>query len=43
MYSKLLRIRKKWDPNGVLYSPSTPGTEDWEVIEYGTRLCKRET
>ncbi|KAI1103469.1 FAD-binding domain-containing protein [Jackrogersella minutella] len=40
-YPKLLQIRKKWDPNGVFYAISTPGTEDWEVIEYGTRLCRK--
>jgi hypothetical protein len=34
-------LRKKWDPQGVFYAVSTPGTEDWEVIEYGTRLCKK--
>ncbi|KAI5857483.1 FAD-binding domain-containing protein [Durotheca rogersii] len=40
-YPKLLEIRKKWDPNGVFYAVATPGTEDWEVIEYGTRLCRK--
>ncbi|KAI8963155.1 FAD-binding domain-containing protein [Daldinia sp. FL1419] len=40
-YPKLLEIRKKWDPHGVLYAVSTPGTEEWEVIEYGTRLCRK--
>ncbi|KAI1078643.1 FAD-binding domain-containing protein [Whalleya microplaca] len=40
-YPKLLKIRKKWDPHGVFYAVSTPGTEDWEVIEYGTRLCRK--
>jgi len=40
-YPKLLEIRKKWDPKGVFYAISTPGTEDWEVIEFGTRLCKK--
>ncbi|KAI2629340.1 FAD-binding domain-containing protein [Hypomontagnella submonticulosa] len=41
-YKKLLEIRKKYDPNGVFYAVATPGTEDWEVIEYGTRLCRRK-
>ncbi|KAK1752608.1 6-hydroxy-D-nicotine oxidase [Echria macrotheca] len=41
VYPKLLETRKKWDPHGVFYAISTPGTEDWEVIEYGTRLCKK--
>ncbi|KAI1505828.1 hypothetical protein F5X99DRAFT_415863 [Biscogniauxia marginata] len=40
-YPVLLETRKKWDPNGVFYTVATPGTEDWEVIEYGTRLCHR--
>lgn len=40
-YPKLLDIRKKWDPNGVFYAIATPGTEDWEVIDYGTKLCKK--
>ncbi|KAG8160883.1 hypothetical protein KVR01_009147 [Diaporthe batatas] len=39
-YPRLLDIRKKWDPNGVFYAIATPGTEDWEVIDYGTKLCK---
>ncbi|KAI1340746.1 hypothetical protein F5Y15DRAFT_422618 [Xylariaceae sp. FL0016] len=41
-YPKLLDIRKKWDPNGVFYAVATPGTDEWEVIEYGTRLCRRK-
>ncbi len=40
-YNQLKQIRKKWDPNGVLYAVSTPGTESWEVIQDGTKLCKR--
>ncbi|KAI1372843.1 FAD-binding domain-containing protein [Hypoxylon crocopeplum] len=40
-YPTLLKTRKKWDPHGILYSVATPGTEDWEVIEYGTRLCRK--
>lgn len=40
-YPKLLQLRQKWDPTGVFYSVSTPGTEKWEQIEYGTRLCKK--
>ncbi|KAI0158008.1 FAD-binding domain-containing protein [Hypoxylon sp. FL1284] len=40
-YPKLLKLRKKWDPDGVFYAVATPGTEDWEVIEYGTRLCRK--
>ncbi|RYP58269.1 hypothetical protein DL769_009030 [Monosporascus sp. CRB-8-3] len=40
-YPELLRIKNEWDPEGVFYTVSTPGTEDWEVIEYGTRLCRK--
>lgn len=38
-YSRLLEIRQKYDPDGVFYAVSTPGTENWEQIETGTRLC----
>ncbi|KAK4238283.1 hypothetical protein C8A03DRAFT_43975 [Achaetomium macrosporum] len=38
-YPALLEIRRKWDPNGVFYAVSTPGTENWEQTETGTRLC----
>ncbi|KAH8664719.1 hypothetical protein BX600DRAFT_381863 [Xylariales sp. PMI_506] len=41
IYPDLYSLRNKWDPNGVFYSVSTPGTEDWDVIDYGTKLCKR--
>lgn len=41
MYPKLLKTKKDWDPNNVFYAVSTPGTEGWEEIEYGTRLCKK--
>ncbi|KAL2256286.1 hypothetical protein VTK26DRAFT_1897 [Humicola hyalothermophila] len=40
-YPKLKALRGKWDPLGIFYAVSTPGTEDWEVIEGGTRLCRR--
>ncbi|KAL2265873.1 hypothetical protein VTJ83DRAFT_6973 [Remersonia thermophila] len=40
-YPKLRALRFKWDPLGVFYAVSTPGTEKWEVIDYGTRLCRR--
>ncbi|KAK4167921.1 hypothetical protein QBC43DRAFT_285235 [Cladorrhinum sp. PSN259] len=42
-YPRLLAIRRKYDPNGLFYAVSTPGTENWEQIEYGTRLCKKVT
>jgi len=40
-YPRLKQIRKTWDPLGVFYAVSTPGTEDWEVIQDGTKLCKK--
>ncbi|CAO2650647.1 Nn.00g019390.m01.CDS01 [Neocucurbitaria sp. VM-36] len=40
-YARLLKIRSKYDPNGVFYTQTTPGTEDWSVIDYGTKLCKK--
>ncbi len=40
-YPRLKKARSIWDPKGVFYAVSTPGTEDWEVIEDGTRLCKK--
>ncbi|KAF2200040.1 FAD-binding domain-containing protein, partial [Delitschia confertaspora ATCC 74209] len=40
-YPRLLKIKQKYDPNGVFYAQTTPGTEDWEVINYGTKLCKK--
>jgi hypothetical protein len=42
VYPRLRRLKKTWDPDGVFYTISTPGTEQWDVIEYGTRLCKRQ-
>ncbi|KAK4222438.1 6-hydroxy-D-nicotine oxidase [Podospora fimiseda] len=41
VYPKLRQIKKTWDPEGVFYAISMPGTEEWEVIEHGTRLCKK--
>jgi hypothetical protein len=40
-YQKLYDIKSKYDPKGVFWTISTPGSEKWEVIEDGTRLCKR--
>ncbi|KAF2019041.1 FAD/FMN-containing isoamyl alcohol oxidase-like protein MreA [Aaosphaeria arxii CBS 175.79] len=42
-YARLLELRKKWDPTGVFYTQTTPGTENWEVIDFGTKLCKKVT
>ncbi|KAF2004791.1 isoamyl alcohol oxidase [Amniculicola lignicola CBS 123094] len=40
-YPRLLELKKKWDPSGVFYAKTTPGTEEWESIQYGSKLCKR--
>lgn len=40
-YPRLRRLKTKWDPLGVFYARTTPGTEDWEVLDYGRRLCKK--
>ncbi|KZW00741.1 FAD binding domain-containing protein [Exidia glandulosa HHB12029] len=40
-YPRLLKLKEKWDPTGVFYARTTPGTEDWEVIDHGTRLCRK--
>ncbi|CAI6341901.1 unnamed protein product [Periconia digitata] len=46
-YSRLLSLKKKWDPKGVFYGPTAVGSEEWEVQDgdQGTqtqngRLCK---
>ncbi|PPR01896.1 hypothetical protein CVT24_001243, partial [Panaeolus cyanescens] len=40
-YPRLYQLKQVWDPNGVFYARTTPGTEDWEIIDDGTRLCRR--
>ncbi|KAH7414292.1 hypothetical protein DE146DRAFT_30974 [Phaeosphaeria sp. MPI-PUGE-AT-0046c] len=40
-YARLLEVRKKYDPEGVFYTQTTPGTESWDVMDYGTKLCKK--
>jgi hypothetical protein len=40
-YARLLKIRQRYDPQGVFYTQTTPGTEKWDVIDYGTKLCKK--
>lgn len=40
-YPELLDIKHEWDPEGLFWTIATPGSEEWEVIEYGTRLCKK--
>jgi len=40
-YPRLLQIKKKYDPGNLFYAQTTPGTESWEVIDYGTKLCKK--
>ncbi|KAH8904988.1 FAD-binding domain-containing protein [Coniochaeta sp. PMI_546] len=39
-YPQLKETRSKWDPLGIFYAVSTPGTEGWQVIQDGTKLCK---
>ncbi|KAF9521792.1 FAD binding domain-containing protein [Crepidotus variabilis] len=41
-YPRLKALKAKWDPRGVFYARTTPGTEAWEVIDYGRRLCKKK-
>ncbi|KAJ2935615.1 hypothetical protein H1R20_g1478, partial [Candolleomyces eurysporus] len=40
-YRRLYRLKQVWDPRGLFYARTTPGTEDWDVIDTGTRLCKK--
>ncbi|EAU82888.1 FAD binding domain-containing protein [Coprinopsis cinerea okayama7 len=40
-YNRLRRIKSIWDPLGVFYARTTPGTENWEVIDYGRKLCRK--
>jgi hypothetical protein len=42
-YPRLLKIRQKYDPEGVFFTETTPGTENWSVMDYGTKLCKKST
>ncbi|KAI1175271.1 hypothetical protein F4777DRAFT_335651 [Nemania sp. FL0916] len=30
-YDRLLQIKKKWDPTGVFWAPTTVGSEGWQV------------
>lgn len=32
-YQKLLEIKKKYDPTGLLYATTAVGSEDWEVVD----------
>ena len=40
-YPRLKQIKSLYDPHGIFYARTTPGTEEWEVIDYGSKLCKR--
>lgn len=42
VYPKLVAAKKKWDSGGVFFSWSTPGSEEWSVVDYANRLCKRK-
>ncbi|KAH7309863.1 hypothetical protein B0I35DRAFT_359211 [Stachybotrys elegans] len=41
-YPRLKEIKHKWDPHGLFWTISTPGSEDWVLIETETRLCKSQ-
>lgn len=38
-YPKLLSIKKKYDPRGIFWGPTTVGSEMWRAAADG-RLCK---
>jgi hypothetical protein len=38
-YNKLLKIKNKYDPKGLLYATAAVGSEAWEVADNG-RMCK---
>ncbi|KAH8882295.1 FAD binding domain-containing protein [Thozetella sp. PMI_491] len=38
-YRTLLRTKQRWDPDGVFWAKSTPGSERW-VLRDERRLCK---
>ncbi|KAG2021398.1 FAD binding domain-containing protein [Coprinopsis cinerea AmutBmut pab1-1] len=41
-YPRLKALKEEWDPLGVFYARTTPGTELWEVVDFNRRLCKRQ-
>jgi len=38
-YKKLFDIKEKYDPGGVFWAKSTPGSEKW-ALEGEKRLCR---
>ena len=38
-YERLLNIKKKWDPDSLLYAPTAVGSDEWMQDDSG-RLCK---
>ncbi|OCL11253.1 FAD binding domain-containing protein [Glonium stellatum] len=48
-YPRLLKVKEKWDPNGVFYATTGVGSEAWEVRASGGlptqngRLCRANT
>ncbi|KAK0641980.1 FAD binding domain-containing protein [Cercophora newfieldiana] len=38
-YNRLAKIKKRYDPDGILYGAATVGNEKWEVKDDG-RLCR---
>jgi FAD/FMN-containing dehydrogenase len=39
-YQRLHKIRKQWDPQGILYGKALVGTEEWDLVDEPPRLCK---
>jgi hypothetical protein len=39
-YNKLLEVKDKYDPNGVFWTKSTPGSEKWAIQADEKKLCK---
>jgi len=40
-YPRLYKLKQVWDPKGVFYARTTPGTENWTQLPDGTRLCRK--
>lgn len=38
-YNKLLRLKNRWDPEGLFYVRNAVGSEEWEVANDG-RMCR---
>lgn len=40
-WEKLLKVKDKWDPEGVFFSRHTPGADKWRINLDTGRMCKR--